>query len=115
MSDVTLTVSVDERSTNRFEARQLSCQFGDGYSQDAPDGINNVVEIWEITTPPMTHTAMNTLVASLVSAQSTGVRLAWTAPTTGAAAKRWRVPEKWDRRWLSYNVETLTFTLREAF
>lgn len=32
-----------------LKPRILNAQFGDGYSQRSPDGINNIVEIWDVT------------------------------------------------------------------
>jgi phage-related protein len=50
----TLTISVDDSSPPHGEnnARVLRTDFGDGYSQRAAQGINNVDKIWNITSIP---------------------------------------------------------------
>jgi phage-related protein len=90
-----------------------SCQFGDGYAQDAGDGMNNTPEEWSIVVPFASTTDINTIESLLVSA--IGNRLLWTPPLTGASQQIWRVPETWERTFHSYNVESLSFVLRQAF
>lgn len=114
MADVLLTMAnISHESRKRVKARMNSIQFGDGYAQDAGDGINSTPQEWTITVPFATTAAIDTLEATLVSA--IGVRLLWTPPIAGASQLIWRVPETWERTFHSYNVESLSFVLRQAF
>lgn len=42
-------VKPDQGASKSVEARVLSVQFGDGYSQEVADGINNLVETWTVS------------------------------------------------------------------
>lgn len=113
MSDVALTISVSYQSKPSHNFRLRSAQFGDGYSQDAADGINSTVDEWTITVPNLTTTQADSLVALLKSAANS--RLTWTPPTPGAVSQRWRCPQKVDRTFVTYNIENISFVLRQAF
>lgn len=113
MTDVTLTIPISYQSHPVHKFRLISTQFGDGYSQDAGDGINSTVDEWTITVPNLTTDQADDLVALLKSAANT--RLAWTPPTPGATAQRWRCPESVQRTFHTYDVESISFVLRQAF
>jgi phage-related protein len=113
MTDVVLTAAANWQSTKKVKARMLSQQFGDGYAQDAPDGINNTPQEWNITVEYATKTVIDGIESSLISAM--GVRILWTPPTTGASQLKWRVPESWDRKFHAPDVESISFVLRQAF
>ena len=42
------TVSPIRSSNKQTETRVLEANFGDGYSQRAADGINNVIDVWSL-------------------------------------------------------------------
>lgn len=109
---VTLTIPVSYESRKATKPRMLSTSFGENYSQDAPDGLNATPEEWDVTVPYSSSAAIDAIEAVLESAVST--RLQWTAPTPGASAKLYRLPDQWVRTFHSYNCETLQFTLRET-
>lgn len=44
-----LTSRISQGSTRTRTNRVRSAQFGDGYSQEAPDGINSLVDTWSLT------------------------------------------------------------------
>jgi phage-related protein len=57
--------------------RAISSQFGDGYQQIAPNGINNRVASWTIEWAPLTQTERDTVESVLDSVGSWGI-LTWT-------------------------------------
>lgn len=59
--------------------RTLVAQFGDGYSQRMPDGINHRVESWPVMWPALDANDYATLTAALDSVGGHGV-LSWTPP-----------------------------------
>lgn len=110
---VALSISVDYTSRKSVTPRVIATQFGDGYVQEAADGINNAPAEWTLTVSNQTTAVISAIEATLVSA--IGSYLDWTPPISGASAGKWRVPARWDRSFHSYNVESITFTLRQIF
>jgi phage-related protein len=45
----TFTWSVSYSSSKSVKPRVKQAKFGDGYSQESPDGINNVAEEWSVS------------------------------------------------------------------
>lgn len=61
------------------ETRVLAVQFGDGYKQTAPDGLNNVVTRWQVTFDGLIKSEVNTLLAELRQAKGSGP-VQWQSP-----------------------------------
>jgi phage-related protein len=57
--------------------RELAAQFGDGYQQVAPNGINNKIDSWSIIWSALTLTEVATVESVLNSTGSWGI-LSWT-------------------------------------
>jgi phage-related protein len=76
----------DNQCSKRRLPRTLLAQFGDGYSQRAPDGINNIVDEWDITWIPLNHTDKNTVTQALDQVGGWGV-LTWTPPGDTSSKK----------------------------
>lgn len=117
MADVNLDTTlldISYESTKDTEARMIEQEFDDGYIQDAPAGINAAVPSWTISFVNHTTAQVAAVDAALESALNSGVRLLWTPPNEVTQLK-WRVPKTWSRKFHSYNVESLSFTLRRAF
>lgn len=56
----------------------MSSQFGDGYEQIVPDGLNNVVESWDLQWNSMSEAAANDLEDQLTALA--GTTFAWVTP-----------------------------------
>ena len=63
----------------------IAAQFGDGYEQVAPKGLNNRKESWSITWAGLTLAEKNTIVAVLNSVGTWGI-LSWTPCTESISA-----------------------------
>lgn len=87
-----LPTRISQNHSIRRKQRLLAAQFGDGYSATTPDGINSVVEEWDISWELLTQTDRNTVVTALLQG-ATDV-LTWTTPNDGAAKKFQIVPGK---------------------
>lgn len=108
-----LTDRIDQASARQRTYRVLSAQRGDGYSQEAPDGINNRVDNWQISYSNLTASERNTLVTAL-DAVGGWDYLTWTA-NGDSTEKKWKVTaDGWSEQTngLHYNV---SFTLRQVF
>lgn len=53
-------------------------QFGDGFSQEAPDGINNDVQLWSVIVNGYTHELAP--VMEFIRAKAGGESFFWTPP-----------------------------------
>ena len=87
-----LPTKISQNHQVRTRQRLLAAQFGDGYSQTAPDGINSMFEEWDISWELLTQTDRNTVVAALIQG-ATDV-LTWTPPNDGIAKKFQILPSK---------------------
>lgn len=109
-----LTDLISQGSTRRRKHRVLSAQFGDGYSQEAPDGINAAYDEWSITYIPLTEAERATLWTAL-DAVGCWDYFTWQPPGDNTV-KKWKVikdtiaetPE-------SGNLYTIAFELRQHF
>lgn len=81
----------DQTSQLEVKPRWKSCQFGDGYKQTAPDGINFIDERWSLTYSNLTSTTRTTIVNAIQTAMSTDY-ISWT-PVGETVAKKWRLSE----------------------
>ena len=69
--------------------REMSAQFGDGYQQVAPNGINNKIDSWSITWAPLSSSEKTTVESVLNTNGSWGI-LQWT-PLGETVAKNFRM------------------------
>jgi phage-related protein len=97
---------------NKPEFRVLSAEFGDGYSQDGPDGINNVRAIlaltWETLLP-----AQAAYITSFIAARK-GVEPFWYTPSDEATPIKWTCKDMTDKRG-DGGLRTVTATFRRSF
>ena len=82
------------------EPALLSVQFGDGYRQDAGDGINTNLETWNLQASNLPEFVGIAIDAFLLD-KGGYTSFTWTAPQTGATAKDY-ICKKWN---ISYNDE----------
>jgi phage-related protein len=95
----TFNISTPDRSpTMDVEPKVLSSQFGDGYSQRTPDGINNMMETWSLAFTLRTKTEIDSI-ETFLRARAGAEAFYWTTPSNRTAkfiCKKWsRIPE-WD-------------------
>lgn len=64
-------ITNDSDKTTSF--RELLGQFGDGYQQVAPNGINNKIDSWNIVWGVLTESEMHTVESALDSVGSWGI------------------------------------------
>lgn len=57
----TLGRGISKSSTKKVKYNTLQMNFGNGYSQTAPDGINNRIESWSLKWDGLTLTDRNAL------------------------------------------------------
>jgi phage-related protein len=108
MSDFTYVPSYTTSGSDKFA--ELKTQFGDGYTQTTPDGINAIKETWNLVFDPIAVadiTAIRDFFRSKV-----GQSFTWTNPS-GVEKRFQRTGEvNWTLVGLS---GTLTVTIEEYF
>lgn len=107
----TFRTSVQARRSVSF--RTLQQQYGDGYVSRRQDGVNPVMEIWAVETPPLDTADALALEAELIAL---GVGdFAWTPPFE-TEAKNWILdPVRWDWNYLGDDRATISFTLKRWY
>lgn len=109
MSDFNYTPSWDSEVED--DHRTLRAQYGDGYDQESPDGINAVRQMWSLRydiVPIADETAIRAFFAARV-----GQSFTWTPP--GGSEKRWKLNGKVRSRRVSPTAVQLSMTFREHF
>lgn len=99
-------------TTNKPEFRVLSAGFGDSYSQDAPDGINNVRKVlslaWDTLLPIQAKAITDFLEATR------GAGIFYYTPSNEAVPIKWTCREFSDRRGEA-GMRTVSATFRQSF
>ncbi|MDO8985797.1 phage tail protein [Cypionkella sp.] len=88
MPDTFPAIAPDTKSKRQRAARILQADFGDGYAQAGPDGINTTVENWDLSFENYPISDVTTLTAFL-DAQASYKSFYWTPPNE-ATPKLWR-------------------------
>ena len=97
-----------QSSTREVEFRTLSVQFGNGYQQDMPDGINDTVITWNLVYENIPKSQRDAIVEVLDAARSWDT-IRWTDPDGQLINYKIRGSYKEARKALVY---TLSFQLR---
>lgn len=108
-----LTEYISQQSTRKRQYRTLRASFNNGYEQTAPDGINNVRDIWTVVYSNLTLTDRNSVVSALDTVKGWDY-LTWQAPGDDAS-KKWKVtPDGWSE---TNNGATwsITFTVEQVY
>ena len=85
------TIKPDQGATKSVEARVLSIKFGDGYAQEAADGINNLVETWTVSYTNRTRSEVQSI-DDVLKGCAGYLPIDWTTPEGLAkkfTCKRW--------------------------
>jgi phage-related protein len=69
-----------------LKPRVLTAQYGGGYRQDSADGINNILETWNLVFNPVSLTEAQQI-ADFVRGQGGYQKFNWTPPTPSATPR----------------------------
>jgi phage-related protein len=106
------TLRVQVSATGQTSQRILVTQFGDGYRERRPDGINTEVRRWSVSTPPMAIELVLELEDAL-RALGTG-SFEWVPPGE-TTPWLWELdPVEWTRAYQADHLASLSFNLRSA-
>ena len=108
-----LSGMVSQGATRKRRNRVLTAKFGDGYSQEAPDGTNALYDEWSLRFENLTTSERATLWAALDAVGSWDY-LTWTPP--GDTSKKWKVTaDGVTENPVSGDMYSVSFTLRQVF
>ena len=96
----TLTYSPSSQTRGQIEPRVLRAQFGDGYLQEAQDGINAQMENWQLVYEPIHGSSGTTPTLAILIAffnAQIGTKFLWTPPPPFNTQKQYSVigPYEW--------------------
>lgn len=83
--------NITTKSTRQIKHRILKVQFGDGYSQVAPDGLNYISEVWSVELfiyPPLIVSDATSFLSQAV------LDWFWWRPPSHSITLQWRVQEE---------------------
>jgi len=103
---------VSQSSTKQREIRLLKQDFGDGYSQRTPDGINYKKDIHSIVYENMSGTERNAIWA-WISTVDDGTLFTYTRP--GDTEQKYIIEGNISESVLAGDVYTINFTIKQVF
>ena len=107
-----LTTKISQASQAETTYKILEVKYGNGYSQRAGDGYNNVQASWTVTWDNISSSDLSTLVTAFDAAKGTDY-FTWTAPGDGSS-KKW-VVKKHSRSNRSGAIYSVSATLEQCF
>ena len=113
MAALLYTDRISQSSQHMKKYNLLRSQFGDGYEQVAPSGVNYIRNDWQIVYENMTLTERNALIAFIDVAILTPFQ--WTAPGAAASANFRIMEDSFQENCLSGNLYTLSFKAKQVF
>lgn len=103
---------ISQGSTRKRKFRVLKAQFGDGYLQTAPDGVNHQVDSWNIIYANLTD-ADRASVWSAIETVGVSDYFTWTPP--GDVAKKWKIVSEVTETPQSGDIYSISFDLMQVF
>jgi phage-related protein len=98
--------------TRRF--RTLTAQFGDGYRQDTPDGLNFQIDSWNLAFENLNSTD-TTAVRVFLDSVGSYTTFTWTAPGD-STQKSWKMdPAGYSVQVISGAITTISVKINQVF
>jgi phage-related protein len=109
---IPLPSKISLESTKKTTFRQVAAQFGDGYTQVAPNGLNNRIDTWDIVWGGLSSSEKTTVETAINSIGTWGTFL-WT-PCDETIQKKFRISGdiSYQREGTRYKV---TLSLKQVF
>lgn len=104
--------SQSSQKTRKF--RTLTSQFGDGYRQDAPDGLNFQIDTWALTFENLNATDA-AIVTNFFDSVGSFTVFSWQAPGD-ATSKTWKMsPTGYTSQVISGLITTISVQIDQVF
>jgi phage-related protein len=109
-----LICKITTQSTLSTSNRIISAQYGNGFEQIAPDGLNSNIDTWDIIYAPLEGTDLTTLLTFI----STVDVVSWFTytPLGESTSKKWRiVKDSIKRNMISTTKWQMSFSIKQCF
>lgn len=113
MAALPLTTKLSQSSSRKTAFRTLISQFGNGYEQRTPDGINTKLDTWNIQYENLSTTEKNTVLAVFDAVAGWDV-ITWT-PFGEASSKKFRLEDGYSFTPKSGDLYDISATLKQIF
>lgn len=100
-------------TTDKPKVKILKAEFGDGYSQTAPDGLNNVKRVLSVAWDALTPTQITAMTGFFFTQASQGNPFYYT-PSDETVPVKWTC-EVWDDKRGQGGLRALTATFEQSF
>ena len=114
MINIPLPLKIAQSLQTSVKFRTLSVQFGNGYEQVRPDGINNKYAEYNITWETLSQSQYNIVNSALYNAGSYTV-IMWQPPGTSAPLKFRMTEDGYNVSYKAGDVYTISTTLKQVF
>lgn len=104
--------AISQASQGKVEFRISEMRYGNGYSQRTPDGINAVIEMWDVAWENITSTEFNNIVAALDTAKGVDYFI-WTPP--GSSSSKKFIAKSYTKSVMSGDVYSVSASLEQVF
>jgi len=93
-------------------ARTLQAQFGDGYSQRAGDGINTIVDEWDVQWNALDQTNADEII-DFLEARGGYESFEWTPP--GESVEKKYVCKQWNKSFPGASLTNISAKFQQVF
>lgn len=109
-----LTDYIDQGTQFSYEANIIKAQFGDGYEQRVPNGINYKRDLINIVWQNISLAQRTTIINALATARYGADYLTYTPPGE-STAKKFVQEGSWQSQTLGGNTYTMSVPFRQVF
>lgn len=115
MSNISLplTTKISQSSNKTMKINMLIAQYGDGYSQRIPNGINYAKEQWSINWEHISNADVTTIETAIATVRYGADYFLWT-PFNESVQKKF-VYEGHEVTYLSGDLSSISMTLTQVF
>ena len=118
-----LTCYLTNKCKKSTKDRELKAQYGNGFAQHAPDGLNTSVDVWELIYKPLDAVNITapetspdlTVIQDFLSTVGTSEWFTWT-PFAETTSKKWRrVASTLKEEIFTFDQLIISFTIEQCF
>jgi len=112
MASLPTTKTPIRATRNTVNTRVLEAQFGDGYTTRAGDGINTIVETWNVEWAALDSTSSAEII-SFLEARGGYESFTWTPP--GSSTQKKFICKQWSETHPGNSLKNISATFNQVF
>ncbi len=102
-----------QSSRRKVQFRVLEAQFGDGYVQPVPDGLNNMLETWDLSFDDIPGADLVTI-RNYIDGLG-GTKFFYWTPFADSTPKKWKVVGEYTINYKNINAGSLQVTIQRVY